>query len=202
MAVAFLVVGIVLHSAALVFVSNIDYENSRPVIYDIVHEHIHVSEWPTTARTAVDLLKNALPVLVVGYSLYVTFVRASDSSLLLSVLLQTWAWLLVAKAIMCTVTVLPSPAATRHACVKEFRPSDFVFGKCCDLIFSLHTALVLGTCLVLHHYAFIDLMTTISLTFATAALMIVTQAHYTIDAIVGCFVACCVVHVVLLMTPV
>lgn len=116
---------------------------------------------------------------------------------MLRALLQTWATLLVAKAVMCTVTVLPNPAATFHVCAEDFRPLDFVFGKCGDMIFSMHTALVVGTCLVLVRYRYLETASAILLTVATAGLMVVTQAHYTIDVIVGCLVACVVVHVVL-----
>ena len=139
-----------------------------------------------------DVVKNSIPLLVVVFSLYSSFFVRD----LVFILMQTWAYLILAKAIMSSVTVLPQPFATMHVCQEDFKIIDFIFGKCGDLIFSLHTAIVLGTCLVLYHYSIIGMVMTLLLTLIIASLMVVTRAHYTIDTIVGCFVAFVVVYAV------
>lgn len=98
--------------------------------------------------------------------------------------------LLLLKSLFCSVTVLPQANAAMYNCKSE-RVSlrDMLFGKCGDLIFSMHTAFMLFVALVCAKYGVIETPTAYTIGIVQACLMLAPRGHYTVDVLVGIMAA-------------
>lgn len=190
--IVLLVFAFVVHAIMLGHVCrmhNKKYASCPGELHDVVHEYFESHSWHPRIQRMVMQLHDIVPLVILAWLGARAWQSPSFPHIVNSTVFGT-AMLLLLKSVFCSVTVLPQANATMYNCKSEkVSLRDMFFGKCGDLIFSMHTAFMLFVALVCAKYGVISTPMAYAVGLVQACLMLAPRGHYTIDVLVGIMAA-------------